>query len=227
MVFAYHYLDESHDIHAAKAAGKVPQRGWAAISRVVSHSGEPASKLIWIYAIGMGAFHGMTAILALFLAFRFGVTEKTIGYVFMYIGVISVFTRAVVLGKLVDTLGEAMLSRLGLTLLAIGLVAMPLAPGLGTMAIAVALIPLGTAFTFPCVSGMLSRVVSQHERGLYMGVQQTFGGVARVVAPIWAGWSFDMLGKGVPFYTGAGMVVGAMLLGIGIEHAAGLERAKA
>jgi MFS family permease len=74
---------------------------------------------------------------------------------------------------------------------------------------------------------MLSRVVSQHERGLYMGVQQTFGGVARVVAPIWAGWSFDMLGKGVPFYTGAGMVVGAMLLGIGIEHAAGLERAKA
>lgn len=227
MVFAYHYLDESHDIHAAKAAGKVPQRGWSAISRVVSHSGEPASKLIWIYAIGMGAFHGMTAILALFLAYRFGVTEKTIGYVFMYIGVISVFTRAVVLGKLVDALGEARLSRLGMALLATGLVAMPLAPGYGTLAIAVALIPLGTAFTFPCVTGMLSRVVSQHERGLYMGVQQTFGGVARVVAPIWAGWSFDMLGKGVPFYTGAGMVVGAMLLGIGIEHAAGLERAKA
>jgi MFS family permease len=224
MVFAYRYLDESHDVHAAKAAGAVPRRGWSAISRVVSHSSEPASRLIWIYAIGMGAFHGMTAILALFLAWRFGVTEKTIGYFFMYIGIISVFTRAVVLGRLVDALGEARLSRLGMALLAIGLVAMPLAPGYPTLALAVALIPLGTAFTFPCVTGMLSRVVSKHERGLYMGVQQTFGGVARVAGPIWAGWAFDVLGKGVPFYTGAGMVVGAMLLGIGIEHAVGLER---
>jgi hypothetical protein len=45
--------------------------------------------------------------------------------------------------------------------------------------VAVALVPLGTAFTFPCVTGLLSRVVPQHERGLYMGVQQTFGGAAK------------------------------------------------
>jgi multidrug resistance protein len=221
MGFAYRYLTESHDVQAAKSGAR-PRTGAVAIARVVSHSGEPASRLIWIYAVAMGAFHGMTAILALFLAYKHGVTETTIGYFFMYLGIISVVTRALVLGKMVDWLGEPRLSRLGLVLLMCGLALMPLAPGYGTLAVAVALIPLGTAFTFPCVTAMLSRVVASHERGLYMGVQQTFGGVARVVAPLWAGWAFDALGKGVPFYTGAAMVVVALLLGAGIERAEGL-----
>ncbi len=223
MAFAYRYLTESHDIHAARA-GERPRTGTAAITRVVSHSGEPASRLIWIYAVAMGAFHGMTAILALFLAWKHGVTEKTIGYFFMYLGIISVVTRALVLGRMVDRFGEPRLSRLGLGLLMSGLFLMPLAPGIPTLAIAVALIPLGTAFTFPCVTGMLSRVVSPHERGLYMGVQQTFGGVARVVAPLWAGWAFDALGRTVPFYTGAAMVIVAVMLGVGIERAPGIAQ---
>jgi MFS family permease len=64
---------------------------------------------------------------------------------------------------------------------------------------------------------MLSRVIAQHERGLYMGVQQTFGGIARVIAPIWAGFAFDQLGVGVPFWTSAALVVGTIFLGLGLE----------
>ncbi len=60
------------------------------------------------------------------------------------------------------------------------------------LALAVALLPLGTAFTFPCVTAMLSRVIPSKERGLYMGVQQTFGGAARVVFPIVFGVLFDI-----------------------------------
>ena len=60
------------------------------------------------------------------------------------------------------------------------------------LALAVALLPLGTAFTFPCVTAMLSRVIPNNERGLYMGVQQTFGGSARVIFPILFGLLFDL-----------------------------------
>src|SRR5690606_33651005 len=120
-----------------------------------------------IYSIAMGAFQGMTAILALFLAFRFGVTEETIGYFFMYIGAISVLTRAVVLGPVVDRFGEARLSRFGTVVLALGLATIPLTHGYVGLALAVALVPLGTAFTFPCITSLLSRVISRHERGLY------------------------------------------------------------
>ena len=164
------------------------------------------------------------AILALFLAARFGVTEKTIGYFFAYIGVLSVVTRALILGPMVDRFGEAKLSRIGLALLALGLVLLPfMYPASNPLltylplALAVALIPLGTAFTFPCVTSLLSRVVPSSERGLYMGVQQTFGGLARVIIPLWAGFSYDHFGRTVPLFTSAALVLATIVLGFGID----------
>src|SRR5690606_11823776 len=147
-----------------------------------------------------------------------GVDERTIGYFFLYIGVISVVTRALILGPVVDRLGEPRLSRYGTTTLALGLLLIPFTHDYVHLALAVALVPLGTAFTFPCITALLSRVIGRHERGLYMGVQQTFGGVARVIGPLWAGWAFDHLGIGVPFWTSALLVAGTLLLGFRMEE---------
>ena len=219
MTFAWRFLAESNELVGRKAAERpVPRRMNEALRRVLTHGGDPASRLIWIYGLTMGAFQGMTTIRALFRAARFGVTETTIGFFFTYVGAISFVTRAGFLGTLVDWLGEPKLSRLGMTLLAVGLAGMAIAPNIPVLALFVALVPLGTAFTFPCVTGLLSRVVSSHERGLYMGVQQTFGGVGRVVGPIYAGWAFDHLGHGVPFYTAAAIVLMTISLGVGIEQ---------
>ena len=239
--FAWRFLVESRDMVEARATKRRPGRSRAAVLHVITHSNEPAPRLIWIYAIGIGAFQGMNAILALFLAARFGVTTHTIGYFYAYIGVISVLTRALILGWAVDRFGEARLSRLGQTLLALGLAAMPFmhrmndpaafAARLGgilpvsavafipylPLALAVALLPLGTAFTFPCVTALLSRVIPSSERGLYMGVQQTFGGTARVLFPIAAGWAFDRY-PGLPFIVSASLVAGTILLGLGMEE---------
>ena len=216
IVFAWRFLRESHDVKEPRPEGTKERRSRDAIWGVVRNSSEPASRLIWIYAIAMGSFQGMTAILALFLAFRFGVTEQTIGFFFMYIGAISVLTRAGILGPAVDRVGEARLSRLGIVLLALGLATIPFTHSYLPLALAVALVPLGTAFTFPCLTSLLSRIIDRHERGLYMGVQQTFGGIARVAGPLWAGWAYDHLGVGVPFWTAAILVAGTLLLGTGM-----------
>ena len=213
--FAWRFLRESRDM--TEAHEKKPRASRAAIAQVFAHPGEPAPRLIWIYAIAMGAFSGLMAILALFLADRFGVGKDRIWIFYTYVGVISVVTRAGILGRMVDRYGEAQLSRIGLALLATGLATLPLAGGYFTLALAVALIPLGTAFTFPCVTSMLSRVISSRERGLYMGVQQTFGGLARVIIPLWAGFSYDHFGKTVPLFTSAALVFGTIVLGFGID----------
>jgi MFS family permease len=224
LLFARRYLSESRHVPAPAADGVAsaarPTRGTSrgAVLRVLTHSGEASSRLIWIYAIAMGAFQGSNAILALFLASRFQVTEATIGWFFTYVGVISVLTRALLLGKMVDAFGEARLSRLGSTLLALGLAGIPLVSRVGWLALPVAFLPLGTAFTFPCVTALLSRVIPSHERGLYMGVQQTFGGVARVLFPVGAGWLFDHLGVGAPFLVSAALVLGTIALGVGLTE---------
>ena len=222
IIFAARYLTESRDT-SEHATGAAPRKSRQAAWQVISHSSEPSSRLIWIYAIAIGAFQGSFSVLALFLNARFQVTEQTIGYFFMYTGAISVFTRVLLLGRMVDWLGEAKLSRLGLLLLAGGVVGMPLSGNLGMLAVAVALIPLGTAFTFPCVTALLSRVVSQRERGLYMGMQQTYGGVARIIAPLFYGWAFDSLGVSSPYFFSSAIIAATIFLGFGLDRYAKAE----
>ncbi|HEX6812228.1 MAG TPA: MFS transporter [Planctomycetota bacterium] len=220
LAFAAMYLKESHKGVAAPAAGKPPVRTSARVAAisVLTHPHEPASRLILTYGIAIGAFQGINAVLALFLNAHFDVDEHTIGYFFMYIGAIAVFARVLALGRLVDRFGEAKLSRIGIVTLASGLLAMPFAGSLGTLALAVAMLPLGTAFTFPCVTALLSRVVEGADRGLYMGLQQTYGGIARLAAPVFYGWAFDHLGVAVPFYFSAAFVLATILLGFGLDR---------
>ncbi|MEK6410724.1 MAG: MFS transporter [Acidobacteriota bacterium] len=218
MIFVARYLAESRDLSDQPQAGEKRQTSRQAIWRVISHSSLPSSRLILIYAIAIGAFQGSFSVLALFLNARFQVTEQTIGYFFMYIGSISVFARVLLLGRAVDWLGEARLSRLGLVLLAAGVLGMPLSRNLWMLALAVALIPLGTAFTFPCVTALLSRVISQRERGLYMGMQQTYGGVARIIAPLFFGWAFDSLGVSSPYFFSSAILLATISLGFGLDQ---------
>lgn len=222
IIFAARYLTESRE---QAVGGEAPRRSSQAVWQVISRANEPSSRLIWIYAISIGAFQGSFSVLALFLNARFQVTEQTIGYFFMYVGAISVFTRVLLLGRMVDWLGEAKLSRLGLILLAAGVIGMPLSGSLGTLALAVALIPLGTAFTFPCVTALLSRVVSQRERGLYMGMQQTYGGITRAIAPVLYGRAFDTLGVASPYYFSSAIIAATILLGFGLDKYARHEPA--
>jgi multidrug resistance protein len=219
IVFASRYLTEVRKPLADNADGSKPVRKGSreAVMRVVTHPSEPASRLILIYAIAIGAFQGTTAILALFLAARFGVTADTIGYFFMYLGVLSVVVRALFLGRIVDYFGEARLSRYGVMFLAAGLLGLSFAPNLPVLALAVGLLPLGTAFTFPCVTAMLSRVVAGSERGLYMGVQQTYGGITRVGFPIALGFAFDTFGQQSPFWISATLVMATLLMGRDME----------
>lgn len=224
MVFVARYLKESRDFSEQPQTDEKRQTSRQAIWRVISHSSEPSSRLIWIYAIAIGAFQGSFSVLALFLNARFQVTELTIGYFFMYVGAISVFARVLLLGRMVDWLGEANLSRLGIVLLAAGVVGMPLSQNLWMLAIAVGLIPLGTAFTFPCVTALLSRVTATRERGLYMGLQQTYGGVARIIAPLFFGWAFDSIGVSSPYFFSSAFILGTLFLGFGLDQYARPER---
>ena len=227
MIFVWRYLKESRDFSDQPQAGEIRRTSTQAIWRVISHASEPSSRLIWIYAIAIGAFQGSFTVLALFLNVRFQVTKETIGYFFKYVGAISVFTRVLLLGRMVDWLGEANLSRLGIILLAVGVGGMPLSRNLPTLAIAVALLPLGTAFTFPCVTALLSRVIAPRERGLYMGMQQTYGGVARIIAPLFFGWAFDSIGVSSPYFFSSAFILATIFLGFGMDKYAKSEVAVA
>jgi len=217
-VFGWRYLRESRGMRLSGT--HLPPSdltGRAAIARVLHHWREPASRLIWIYAVAIGAFYGTIQIVPLLLMQRFSVTEVNVGYFVMYLGAMGVVIRALVLGRAVDWLGEAKLSRWGIVILAAGLIATGLATSGPVLALAFTLMPIGTAFLFPCVTGLLSRIVISGDRGLYMGVQHTFGGISRVAFPVSAGLLMDHFAVGVPFWIAGLLVLGTLPLSAALD----------
>jgi multidrug resistance protein len=218
-IFAWRFLRESRDTttSTSEIAAVMPSTGVGAIREVIVHPKAPASRLIWIYAIAIGAFYGTTPMLPLILSDRLGVNETNVGYFVMHLGGIGVIVRTGVLGRMIEWIGEVKLARLGLVLLSLGLAAVARIFTYPTMLVALTLMPIGTAFVFPCVTAMLSRVVPKRDRGLYMGVQHTFGGVSRVAFPLMAGYGMDVLGKGIPFVIAGVLVMFCLVLTIAME----------
>ena len=216
-IFAAMYLRETRDAPTTAEHEVAHQTGSGAIWSVISRPKEPAQRLIWIYTIAIGAFYGTVPTLPLILAARLPVTEANVGFFVMYLGGMGFVVRAGILGRMIEWLGEARLTRLGLVLLATGLALVSAVHSFATLLVALTLMPLGTAFVFPCVTAMLSRVVPKKHRGLYMGVQHTFGGVSRVVFPLAAGVAMDRLGFGFPFVVAGILVLGTLLLTASME----------
>jgi MFS family permease len=184
------------------------------ILQVLSDPGSPVSSLIWIYTIGMLAFMGMNGILALYLGKAYGVTEKTIGWFYSYVGGIGLVMRAVLLGPAVRRFGEIGVTRLGSMSLVLGLALVPVPAMLdlsrpmrfALLALIVLLVPVGTALLFPATTALVSRRAVKSEVGQTMGVQQAFGSVARLVGPVAAGSLYEVNVK-FPFWAAAVMML--------------------
>lgn len=212
--FAWRWLVESRK-PGAPTTEKKPV--WHAAWVVVRHPKRPVSRFIWIYGAGMLGFSAMTGVLALYLNWRFGVDERNIGYVFLYVGALGLVMRTLILGPAVDRLGETGVMRLGTVTLCLGLLLYPLPTTIGMLALVIPLVPIGTALLFPATTALMSRVSNKEELGLTMGVAQTFAGIARVIAPLVATSAYQRFGPPTPFYIAGGVValVGVLAFRIG------------
>jgi MFS family permease len=216
LLFTWKWLPESHHdrgAHHDATRPSVRKKFWS----VATVPTQPVARLIWIYAVGMMAFMAMNAVLALFLQARFGVTEKTFGYFYAYIGTISLVMRSLILGPTVRRFGEIRIMRIGLGALALGFALQPLAPNIPAFAVIVLLVPVGTALLFPATSSLVTRYGSRADLGATMGVQQAFGGIARLLGPIWAGAAFEYLGSGAPLWIASVLSLATLAFATGLR----------
>jgi MFS family permease len=215
--FAWIWLPESHVKRGHAAARPTGARAWHGVWRILTHPRERVSRLILIYGVGMLAFSAFTSVQALYLNAEFHVTKDTIGWFFVYNGVLSFVLRTVLLGPTVDRVGEAWAMRLGAAALILGMVLYPLMPTVWTLIPVMALVPIGTALLFPATTSLVSRFTDAAVIGTTMGVAQTFAGIARVVSPIAATRAFQGLGHAWPYYLAAIAVALVSLLSFQVE----------
>ncbi len=230
VAFAWRWLAEPKRAKPVESdepgPAKVESTVWQATARVLASPGAPIHRLIWIYALGMMAFMGMNSILALYMAERFGATEANIGWYFAYVGILSVVMRALLLGPIVKRLGELRTLQIGALSMGLGMLGVAAIGELGltppsnliALCLVVMFVPIGTALLFPANTSQISARAPRHEMGLTLGVQQAFGGVARVIGPVLAGLAFRDWGAPTPFWVSASVLGVVFVMGLGLER---------
>jgi predicted MFS family arabinose efflux permease len=219
-LFGLTWLPESVEKKSREQRSRTPRGSTRqAVLEVLRQPLGAVGSIVWVYALGMMAFMAMNGVLALYLERRFGVTEATIGWFYVYVGGISLIMRSVVLGVVVRRYGEVATLRLGTLSMAAGLALVPVARTLPEFGLAILLMPVGTALLFPSTTSQLSRRAAEGQTGLLLGVQQSFGGVARMLGPLWAGAAFQHVGVRAPFFLAAGLMLAVRLLAQRVDEA--------
>lgn len=170
--------------------------------------------LIWIYTAGMMAFMALTGIMALYLKDRFGIDESEIGWFYVGVGFISVIMRGLILGRMVRAFGEVRVLRAGALCLGIGLLGMTLTTSPIQFALMMLFVPTGTALLFPSTTSLVTRYSDPSHVGQTVGVQQAFGSLSRLLAPIWAGAAYQYLGVHKPFWIAGALVLATAALSL-------------
>jgi MFS family permease len=212
--------DPAYGVPAAEERGAAPGARPSlrrAILSVLLHPASERSRLIWTYALGMMAFMAMNGVIVLYLDRRFGVAEEQIGWFYTYVGGVSLLMRALLLGPINERLGDVGTVRVGALCLTLGLAVMPLPGSVWGLAGVVLLVPIGTALLFPATTSLVSRHSLRSDTGQNLGVQQAFGGISRMVGPIWSTAVFQHVGWSAPFWVAAVLMAGAVGISLGIH----------
>jgi len=161
-------------------------------------------------------FSIMTTLFALFTEKRFGYDAQANGYMFGFVGIVSVIVQGGLIGRLIKMFGEVALARAGMILTTVSLALLPMSHNLAFLLLVSAGLSAGSGCASPPLSGLASQMVEQSWQGRALGVLQSAGSTARLLGPLLGGWllTFD-LSKPIAQYGYTPFLAGAFLCFIG------------
>ena len=215
LVLAYFFLPES-----LRKKKKEVQFNFKVVTGIVIELKKPAIReLLLLNFIFTVAFMLMQISSTLMWKMEDGLTEKQIGYVFTFIGIVTAVVQGVLVGALVRKYGEKNLLVYGSILMIGGMVMLPFV-GINYFVPfelgALALIALANGCITPNISSLLSQYAPESEVGQTLGVNQSFGSLARAVGMALSGL-FYSLDFRAPFVSGAGLMVICLWLAAGLR----------
>lgn len=175
------------------------------------------SLLIWLFFLATFAFTCFETTLGLLVVVNFNLDlanpedVKTIGWLFAYCGVIGAVVQGGAVGRAVKSMGEPRLIAMSMLLTAISLGFLPFATTWPSLLAMLGLLAVGSSLARPPIFGLISNLTSPREQGTTLGVAQSFGSLARILGPIFAGVTFA-LSPTVPYVACAGVSLVAVFV---------------
>jgi multidrug resistance protein len=168
--------------------------------------------LVLLSFVGTFAFVAMESTFALFGDRRFGYSPAEVGLLFAYIGVASVLSQGVLVGRLVARFGDARVLRWGLLGTGAGLALLAVADVLWLLLIALALLAGASGLVFATVTALVSLSAGEDHQGGALGMLASTGGLARIAGPVAALALFQVAGPAAPLLMGAALFAGCAVL---------------
>lgn len=145
-----------------------------------------------VYFLLVTAFSIMTYAFVLYTAYRFDYTPEQNGYLFAFVGFISIVAQGFLFSRLVKKFGESSLIVAGCLLMVVSLFAVPLvgprSGGLVGLLIGTAVLSFGNALASPGLTSLASKTADEHDQGRTMGIMQSGASLARAIGPIVGGF---------------------------------------
>src|SRR4051812_33186520 len=165
--------------------------------------------LIAVSFVALVAFSAFESTFALFGARRLDLHLSSTGVVFAIVGVVIVVVQGGFVRPAVRAMGEQRVLLGGLVLNAVGLAVLAGVHSFVSLAPAVLFLTVGQGLASPTLSSALAGKVAADRRGGVLGLQQSAGGLARVIGPVGAGFLFGHFGVAVPYVAAAVLMVAA------------------
>lgn len=142
----------------------------------------------------------------------FGFTDRENGYIFGIMGVVGVIIQGGLMKTIARRFSERVIILAGAFFMMIGLALIPYEKNFLEVAAVVSIYSIGSAILQPVIVSMISKYSSEKEQGAVLGFNQSIASFARVLGPLWGGFSFDFFGYQFPFLTGAAFTLISFLL---------------
>lgn len=144
-----------------------------------------------VYFLLITAFSIMTYAFVLFTAYRYGYDAEKNGYLFAFVGLMSVVGQGLLFGILVRRFGEPLLTCLGCFVMSLSLLAIPFvgpaAGGLAALLVCCTALSLGNAMASPSLTSLASKITEENEQGSRLGLMQSGASLARAIGPMIGG----------------------------------------
>ncbi len=168
--------------------------------------------LIMASFVAVVAFSGFEATFSLLTKARFDLSESATYGVFFLIGVAIVVVQGGLIHTVAVRLGEIRTIRFGLTCNFAGLLLVAVDDGWATLSAGLVLLVLGQGLVTPTLTSAVAGLARRERRGTVLGIQQSAGGLARVIGPSAAGALFQHVSNSSPYLVGAALVVVALVI---------------
>ena len=162
--------------------------------------------------IVVGAIALFQTTFALWAADRMAVGPRRLGWLYGYVGAISVAVQAGLIGKLTKRFGASSLTRAGALCVAVGIGLLPMVHTMPLLLMALGLFGIGSAMFNPSMSGLVAGTALPHERGAVLGAYQGAASLGRVIGPLAASAVARVSTLSWPFVLGAVVSLIGMVL---------------